>query len=563
MAPAEPPATRAVPARPADRSRRVAAPRAAGGHLSVFLRQLPFASVMLVIVVGVAVFDALLLSDDHFFTGLILALAATALSIIVPWRRMPRPWVALVPLLDMVAIAFLGESGFRSSSLLVLPVLWMASSFGARGLVLAVLAGGAAAWGSDLLDPTGFEPLEVQRLFLMPAVLAAVGLYVHLAERRSTARRDLLGRQSALVEEALSDARRQQRILEGILNTIDVGVVTLDADGRITTINRAHAAVVGSRLKIGDHVTVHGGVDGYAADGTTPLGTEGSPLVRVSRGEALERELTWWDQGDGTRRAFRISGAGLRDDDGAWAGAVVAYQDLTDEMAALAQREDFVSSVSHELRSPLTSMLGYLELALDDPHLPGPVRSHLQVVERNSERLERLIADLLTAAEARSAPVQLVRAALDLSEVVAEAVQNQLPRADAAEVTLRNHVATSCVIGGDRTRLTQVVDNLVSNAIKYSLPGGTVTLSLERDATSVRLVVADRGIGIAEADQEKLFSRFYRAETVRQGPVAGIGLGLHISQLIVERHGGRIELASTLGVGTTVEIVLPTEVAEA
>src|SRR5690606_2057700 len=190
---------------------------------------------------------------------------------------------------------------------LVLPILWIAVHFGPVGLALGILAGTAAAWGSDLLDPTGFARLDVQRLFIMPAILAAVGLYVHLAERRSAARRDLLGRQSALVEETLTDARHQQRLLEGILNTIDVGVVALDADGKITIINRAHAGVVEDRLTVGAHVTAHGGIDGYAADGSTPLGTDGSPLVRASRGEDIDRELTWWDQGDGTRKAFRVS----------------------------------------------------------------------------------------------------------------------------------------------------------------------------------------------------------------------------------------------------------------
>ncbi|WP_418605397.1 sensor histidine kinase [Georgenia sp. SUBG003] len=511
----------------------------------------------LALILGVAIFRGDLLGDGYFFVTVVLTVGATALSLLVPWQRLPRWAAGVVPLMDIGAVAFAGAAGVSSFALILLPALWMATSYGAPGVVTAVVLGTAAAWGPEILTPVEVTVKDLNRQVLGPAVLVAAGIYLHLAERRAAAHRNLLGRQSALVEETLQDARAQQRLLTAILNTIDVGVVALDARGRVTHINRAHAKVIAGKYKVGDPVVTHAGINGFRADGVTPLGRDGSPLVRASRGESIDRELTFWQEADGTRRALRVSAAPLLDEDGAWAGAVVVYQDLTAETSALAQREDFVSSVSHELRTPLTSVLGYLELAMEDPELPADARAHLEVVVRNTDRLQRLIGDLLTAAQTKAGEIAMTATPVDLRDVVAEAVHSQRPRAAQHAVSVENRATLPCVVEGDRMRLTQVVDNIVSNAIKYSEPGGTVTVSLDVGADEARLRVRDTGIGISETDQEHLFERFYRARTVRRGAVPGTGLGLHISRQLVEAHGGRIELTSELGEGTTVDVHLP------
>jgi len=509
------------------------------------------------LILGVAVFDGDQLGDGYFFVAVVLAVAATTLSLLVPWLRLPR-WVAVVvPAMDICAVGFAGAAGVSSFVLILLPALWMATAYGGPGVLIAVVLGSAAAWGPELLTPLEPTVKDLNRQVLGPAVLVAAGIYLHLAERRSAAHRSLLGRQSALIEETLQDARTQQRLLTGILNTIDVGVVAMDARGHVTHINRAHARVIAGKYRVGDPVDVHAGIDGFRADGVTPLGHDGSPLVRASRGETIDRELTFWQEPDGSRRALRVSAAPLLDEEGAWAGAVVVYQDLTAETNALAQREDFVSSVSHELRTPLTSVLGYLELAMGDPEMSEDTRAHLQVIARNTDRLQRLIADLLTAAQTKAGEISMTATPVDLRDVVSEAVHSQTPRAGHHGVTLENRATDPCIVEGDRMRLTQVVDNLVSNAIKYSRPGGTVTVSLGVGADAAHLSVRDTGIGIAAADQEHLFERFFRARSVRSGAVPGTGLGLHISRQLVEAHGGRIELSSVLGKGTTVDVHLP------
>ncbi|MDD9206749.1 histidine kinase dimerization/phospho-acceptor domain-containing protein, partial [Georgenia sp. 10Sc9-8] len=368
-------------------------------HLYAFLRQLPFAAVTVALVTAYIVAEPGVFDDQRVLIGLLVVLAATGLSLTLPWHRMDLRWAGALPLLDIAAIGLVQAGGVSAASLLVLPVLWMSRSYGAAGVVVSVTGGTVAAWSTELPVPdlSTLEVPDLQRLFLLPLILLAVGVYLHLAERRSSARLDLLGRQSTVLERTLAGSRDQQRLLTTILDTIDVGVLVVDEDGRVARTNRMHTSRAGGALDVGDRVD--GGVPertrGYRADGRTPLATE--ELSTWLADEARDHELVWWDMGDGERRAYRVTARRLP---GSQRGTVIAYHDLTAEMGALAQLEDFVSSVSHELRTPLTSVLGYLDLALDD-ELPDRARGHLQVVERNAARLLRMIGDLLTAAQTR------------------------------------------------------------------------------------------------------------------------------------------------------------------
>ncbi|MFC7404580.1 sensor histidine kinase [Georgenia alba] len=525
-------------------------------EVSIFVRHLPFAAVMLALIFRTAAVDPETLGHQYFFVAMVLGIVATAASLIVPWRRLPAWSAALVALADMAVVAFVEASGVQCSILLVLPVLWLASAYGTAGVVVSVIAGLGAVWLPEAIAWPEPPDITAERHTLVPMVLAATAIYVALAERRSAARRALLSRQSALVEEALDAANAHDVLLRGILNTIDVGVVALDADGRITHINRRAAGLLRDIYKVGDYAVRSSRA--LAADGVTPLGVDGSPTVRAARGETIDRELIYLVRG-GTRMAMRVSAESLQDDGGARTGAVVVYQDVTAETEALAQREEFVSAVSHELRTPLTSILGYLELADDARDVPEEVRAHLRVVARNTERLLRLISDLLTAAQTRDGQIALFATPVDLREVISDAVLTHRPRAQDRGVQVVNRATRPCVVNGDRTRLGQVVDNIVSNAIKYSDEGSTVVLDLAVEGKTAHLSVRDQGIGIAQEEQQRVFSRFYRGRDVRSGPLPGTGLGLHITRQLVEAHGGEIGLVSAPGEGTTVDIYLPVE----
>ncbi len=228
-------------------------------------------------------------------------------------------------------------------------------------------------------------------------------------------------------------------------------------------------------------------------------------------------------------------------------------------------KDELVATVSHELRTPLTSILGYLELIRDEPDgLSEEQRSFLDVVERNARRLLNLVSDLLFVARIDSGRVDLMTTEVDLGTIAAECVDAQRVRAEQAGVTLMLEAGEVPPLHGDRQRLTQLVDNLVSNAIKFTPAGGRVDVRVAgRDENRVGLEVADTGMGISDSDQARLFERFFRTKAAGEAAIQGTGLGLTIAKAIVDAHGGTISLESAVGQGTTFRVLLPVDRAPA
>jgi signal transduction histidine kinase len=219
-------------------------------------------------------------------------------------------------------------------------------------------------------------------------------------------------------------------------------------------------------------------------------------------------------------------------------------------------KDEFVSSVSHELRTPLTSISGYVELLLEDE--PTEERqSYLRIVERNADRLLGLVSDLLFAARLQDGRLELARERVDLGVLVDEAAASARPRAEAGSVELLVDADDVPAVDGEPARLAQLLDNLFSNAIKFTPAGGRVSVRLRRDGPMVRLEVSDTGIGMSASDRERLFERFYRAQSALERQIQGSGLGLYISKAIVDAHGGRIGVQSEPGKGTTFIVDLP------
>jgi signal transduction histidine kinase len=220
-------------------------------------------------------------------------------------------------------------------------------------------------------------------------------------------------------------------------------------------------------------------------------------------------------------------------------------------------KDEFVSSVSHELRTPLTSISGYVELLLEEAK-DETTAAQLRIVERNSERLLGLVADLLFAARLQEGHLELRTGPVDAAELVEQSVESARPRAHGAGVELHVHAREAPAIEGERARLAQVLDNLVANAVKFTPSGGRVDVTLAPAAGGgVAIEVADTGIGISDEDREHLFERFFRASGALERSIPGTGLGLYISKAIVEAHDGRISVRSTEGGGTTFAIELP------
>jgi len=222
-------------------------------------------------------------------------------------------------------------------------------------------------------------------------------------------------------------------------------------------------------------------------------------------------------------------------------------------------KDEFVGLVSHDLRTPLTSITGYVELLEADE--TGPLneeqRSFLKIVSRNAERLLRLVNDLLFVARLQSGRLELDLDEVDLSALAAEAVAGAGPHAGAQGLGLELVSSGDTAVLGEPGRLAQLLDNLVSNAIKFTPPGGRIDISLGAENGTVCLEVSDTGIGIPEEERARLFERFFRSQAALERQIQGTGLGLYISKAIVEAHGGRIAARSGRGQGTTFVVELP------
>jgi signal transduction histidine kinase len=223
-----------------------------------------------------------------------------------------------------------------------------------------------------------------------------------------------------------------------------------------------------------------------------------------------------------------------------------------------ALKDTFVSTISHELRTPLTSISGYLELLLEEPaRFDAEQLLFLTTIERNADRLGRLVTDLLDVSRIDAGQIDLRRCPTDLSTLVDQAVQAVTPVAESSGVTLTTSLTADADVDGDPARLAQVVDNLLSNAVKYTDAGGHVVVTLTADRAAVVLRVADDGIGIAEDERGRLFERFFRTTAARDGAYQGTGLGLSITKAIVEAHGGTIVAEARQGRGTVFCVTVP------
>lgn len=262
-------------------------------------------------------------------------------------------------------------------------------------------------------------------------------------------------------------------------------------------------------------------------------------LVALGAAIALVALLIW--QFESQRRAGRIDRDNAR---------------RSEELVRL--RDEFIASVSHELRTPLTSILGYLDLIREKEANVEPTEDgvFLEVVARNADRLLRLVSDLLLVAEMEGGRLALQTGTVDLGVLAGECVDARRPDADNRRISLVL-AREPAPLEGDGIRLAQMMDNVVSNAIKFTPPGGRVSVQAGTRDGDPLFEVADSGPGISAADQEHLFDPFFRTQSAQLQGIKGTGLGLAITKAIVEAHGGSIALESNPEAGTTFRITFP------
>ena len=240
-------------------------------------------------------------------------------------------------------------------------------------------------------------------------------------------------------------------------------------------------------------------------------------------------------------------------------GLITIIHDVTEEEKIEGERREFVANVSHELRTPLTSMKSYLE-ALEDGALHDPkiAPKFLHVAQTETERMIRLVNDLLQLSKMDSDDYQLYFETIDASKFLNRIIDRFEMATNLETLCFKRDIPDkTLMIKIDRDKITQVIDNILSNAIKYSPEGGSITISLKDEKDQVCITVSDEGVGIPKENIPQIFDRFYRVDKARSRKLGGTGLGLAIAKQIVLAHGGEILVDSEWDVGTTITIILP------
>ncbi|MFA5039588.1 MAG: ATP-binding protein [Candidatus Omnitrophota bacterium] len=243
-------------------------------------------------------------------------------------------------------------------------------------------------------------------------------------------------------------------------------------------------------------------------------------------------------------------------------GAVLVFHDITELRRLERLRQDLVANVSHELRTPLSSIKGYaetlLEGALEDK---ANARDFLQIIHKDSERLSKLIEDLLDLSKIESGQMKMTFVSQDLAAVIRRCVAVLDNQARSKSILLENGVPSDLPrIMADETRLSQVVLNLLDNAIKYSGEGARIEIAAFPSGNFIQVDVKDTGIGIPEEDRARIFERFYRVDKARSREMGGTGLGLSIVKHIVQAHGGKVWVSSEQGKGSIFSFTIPVAV---
>ena len=482
-----------------------------------------------------------------FWAGLVVILCVTVTVVVVEivtasTGRNPGPAqqraaaAAVVSMIGIALIRWASPEGLTYVAFLaVLPAIWLASIHHFRGALITIVVTILTQLAGPLV--LGSVPSEAAAIHGLSAVVVVGSVAVLVAQL--VGQRDSQQRRLALVTSALG-------VVHGALGPYGHLV---DVSGRLTGAAR-HLPI--------DEV-LHQPL--LAENGRDPLPTNQYPLHLARGGHGYVGNVVWTTGTKGRKVALSVS---ARRVDGSM---LVVVHDVTASLSAVLQEEQFLANVSHELKTPLTSISGYLELLEDDardaPH--GKLDSalalrRLEVVGRNVMRLQRLILGLLeTARTAHTSGGTGAPGRVDFATVVRQQLESIRPQADPRGITWRLTGLDDAVELGnaDTVQLAQAVDNLLSNAVKYSHPGGLVEVHLGADHESARLTVADHGIGVGADDQAMLFTPYFRAHTAIESGTDGTGIGLLVTRRIARAHGGELEIDSVEAEGTSVTLTIP------
>jgi len=363
-----------------------------------------------------------------------------------------------------------------------------------------------------------------------------------------------------------TDAQRDATPYRAFLDAVAVAIYTTDTDGRITFFNEAAVDLWGRRPELGEEWC--GSFRLFHLDGRPMRHDECPMAIALKEQRVVRGETAMAERPDGRRVAFTPYPTPLRDADGTMIGAVNVLVDVTDRLAAEgalrttadalrasnAVKDEFLGLISHELRTPVTTIFGNATLLSDRAELGEPESTMVADIVGDSDRLLRIVENLLQLTRLGSGTdLELEPQVLD--HVVHRAVASYRRRHPAREVRLTTNARTA-VVDADETAIELLIENLVSNADKYSPTGQAIDVVIESGDEEARLHVLDRGIGIPADDADEVFTTFFRTDAARR-VAGGMGVGLSVCKRIVEAQGGRIWAGPREGGGSDVGFALP------
>ena len=357
------------------------------------------------------------------------------------------------------------------------------------------------------------------------------------------------------MEQLADRVERRAAELEAAFTAVADGLIVYGPNAEILRMNPAATEMIGYspeelRLTLAERLRLLHAED---ADGN-PFPLERMPVQRALRGETVHGEVMLLHRPNGPRVYVSVSAAPITTAEGTRVGAVASYTDITRQREQQELQKTFLHMVSHDLRSPMAVINGHaglLHYLLEDAQ--GNARQSLQAIQRSIRRMDVMIEDLVDAARLEGRQYHLKCQPVDLASFITDLLERTRTAYDVARirVAVPSHLPP---IAADHDRLERILLNLLSNALKYSRPETAVEIAARRQDDMVVIAVTDQGEGIKPEEQARLFQRFYRASNRK---AEGIGLGLYITKLLVEAHGGHIRVDSEPGKGSTFTVTLP------
>ncbi|UOR11953.1 two-component system histidine kinase PnpS [Halobacillus amylolyticus] len=352
------------------------------------------------------------------------------------------------------------------------------------------------------------------------------------------------------LQEMTSTKGMQENQLEAVINNMGSGLILIDEKGYILLVNKAFLESFGGNQKEYIGFLYHDAIPYTAIHETVQT-------IYMFE-ETVSEKFVLPVQID--RKHLEVTGAPIFSENKKWKGIVLVFHDITDMKKLEQMRKDFVANVSHELKTPITSIRGFSETLLD-----GAMRDEamldqfLRIILKEGGRLQSLIEDLLELSKVEKEDFKLLVEQVELHKLLSELLPIVEQQAEKKSIRLEALMDRRVVIQGDASRLKQVFMNLLANAVNYTGEEGLVEVTLEDHEETVVISIKDNGVGIPEEEISRIFERFYRVDKARSRNSGGTGLGLAIVKHIIEAHHGTIRVDSEVSKGTTFEVTLPKE----